>query len=73
MRRYKRLVKAYETLTKDDLFYNYKTFGNPEGGLTTRAMALAVPTWIFEEDFKPMLITWGFITIVAGLLGLRVM
>lgn len=73
VRRYKRLIRAYETLTKDDMFYNYQMFGNPDGGLTTRAMFLAVPTWILEDDFRPFLITWIFITVVAALLGLRVM
>jgi len=67
------LRKAIDTLTREDLFQNYQTFGDPEGSKTLKALHLAVPTWIFEEDFRPILLTWGFIAVIAALLGFCVM
>ena len=73
LRRYRRLIRAYETLTNEQKFFNYQKFGDPNGAMTVRALRLALPTWVFDEDFRPFLITWTFITIVAAILGLRVM
>ena len=70
IRRWERLNKAYATLTVEHLFENYKMYGDPDGSMTVKALDLAVPRWIFEEDFRPVLITWCFIGGIFGVLAI---
>ena len=51
--RFERLVKAYETLTKQDKYDNYLKYGNPEGSKTVQALELALPTWLAAEELRP--------------------
>ena len=51
--RFDRLVKAYETLTKEDKFDNYIKYGDPEGSKTVKALELALPTWLASEELRP--------------------
>ena len=55
--RFDRLVKAYETLTKEDKFNNWIRFGDPEGSKAIQAFELALPKWILAEEFRPQLYT----------------
>jgi translocation protein SEC63 len=57
LRRYRRLILAYETLTKEDKYQNYIRFGDPNGSMSTKAIGLAVPTFILDEAFRPKLIS----------------
>ena len=70
MRRWERLNKAYATLTVEHMFENYQMYGDPDGSMTVKCLDAAVPRWIFEEDMRPMLITWCFIGGILLLLAI---
>lgn len=61
---------AHGTLTRPEMFENWKFYGDPRGSMTITALNLAKPNWIFEEEFRPMVITWAFIAGVAILLAI---
>lgn len=65
--------KAYATLTEVDAFENYNTFGDPKGSKTVAAVKFLYPSWLFEEDMMPMLVTWGFIGGIGILLALSIL
>ena len=44
--RFERLVKAYETLTKQEKYDNYVKYGDPDGSVAVKALELALPTWL---------------------------
>ena len=69
VRRYDNLIKAFETLTQPKMFVNWQEFGDPHGAKTIKALEHGIPKWIFEEDFKPMMITWAFCGVIAIFLG----
>mmetsp|Transcript_36354 Transcript_36354/g.44377 ORF Transcript_36354/g.44377 Transcript_36354/m.44377 type:complete len:168 (+) Transcript_36354:260-763(+) len=68
-RRWDNLNKAHKTLTDEKMFNNWIKFGDPMGCLTQQALEASLPTWLFEEDMKPMLYTWGFIGSICFILG----
>ena len=70
IKRWNNLNKAFDTLTKKDLFDNYQMFGDPAGSKFVSCIMLLSPAWLLAEDMRPMLITWGFIGGIAILLGL---
>lgn len=72
IKRYENLIMAYETLTQKPLFDTYVKYGHPKGLKTINAAALGIPTWILDDDFRPILITWCFVMVIAALLGMRV-
>ena len=61
-----------ETLTDPDMFQAYQKFGHPDGSKTVNALHKAIPHFLFTEEFKPMLYTWGFVSSIALFLGLKV-
>ena len=65
IKRWKNLNKAIETLTDETLFWNYQTFGDPEGGRCWAAMKLSIPQWLFAEEFRSTLITRAFVCCIA--------
>jgi len=42
-RRWHNLVRAYETLTDNTKFKNYKEYGHPDGSLAIKAVELLLP------------------------------
>ena len=43
------IVRAYECLTSEEKFNNWVEYGNPEGSLASKALEVAIPSWLFEE------------------------
>ena len=70
--RFDRLVKAYETLTKQDKFDNFIKYGDPDGSRTVKAMELALPTWLASEELRPQVLTVLVIAFVFAALALKV-
>ena len=68
-KRWDNLNKAYKTLTDKKAFDKWQQWGDPDGCMTMQALESAVPTWLLEEDMKPVMITWGFIGGLCFLLG----
>jgi len=71
-KRWTRLVKAYKTLTKEDMFNNWRYYGNPEGSMAIKAMELALPNWLAGEDSQTILIGGFFATLILVALGAKV-
>ena len=46
---FQQIVRAYETLTKDDKFNNWVEYGDPEGSLMSQSFDVALPSWMMEE------------------------
>ena len=72
IRRYENLNKAHETLTDEELFDNYKKYGDPQGMKLARAFEMALPKWLFSQDMAPTVITWVFIAAIFGILAAKV-
>ena len=70
--RFDRLVKAYETLTKEDKFNNWIRFGDPDGSKAIQAFELALPKWILAEEFRPQLFTMMVIGFFGFFLAIQV-
>lgn len=73
IKRWQNLNKAYGTLTEPDMFENYNLYGDPRGSKTVTAVKLLYPNWIFEEDMRPMLITWAVVGGIFLLLALSIL
>jgi len=65
-RRYQRLVLAYQTLTKKKMYDNWMKFGDPKGSQATQAMGLAIPTWMFDEEWRVQLFMGLGLLVVGG-------
>jgi preprotein translocase subunit Sec63 len=59
-------VKAYETLTDEAKFENYRLYGNPDGSLVVRAVEIALPSFLFDEQYKTLVISAFFICFICG-------
>lgn len=70
--RFDRLVKAYETLTKQEKFDNWIKYGDPDGSKSIQAFELALPKWLLDEDFRPQLYTMMVIAFVGFSLAISV-
>jgi len=44
-------------LTEEDKYNNWKTTGNPDGSMSVKAVELLLPTFLFEDEMRPMWIT----------------
>ena len=71
-KRWLNLVRAYETLTKKNMFDNYRLYGDPDGSRMQRALDIALPSWLVQEEFHLVLFAGFFATILFLILGLRV-
>lgn len=49
-KKFQEIVKAYETLTKDEKFNNWIEYGDPEGSIMRQSFDVALPSWMMEED-----------------------
>jgi hypothetical protein len=63
------LVDAYETLSKSKVKYdNWRQYGHPDGVLALKVVELMMPTFMMDPSMQPMLLTSGFMCIVAIIL-----
>ena len=46
---FQQIVRAYETLTKEEKFNNWMEYGDPEGSLMRQSFDVAIPSWMMEE------------------------
>lgn len=69
LRRWENLQKAHATLTIQRMNDNWKAFGDPNGCLSMQALEASLPTWLLNDDMKPMIVTWGFIAAICAVLG----
>ena len=54
-------MKAYETLTNEAKYDNWKKYGNPDGSLSSRAMEIALPSFLLlPENQGLVLFTFFF-------------
>ena len=67
------MLKAWDTLTIPEMFAAYQTYGDPAGAKTIAAIKKGYPAWLTDDDMRPMLITWGFVSGFCVLLFLKVM
>ena len=58
-------MKAYETLTDEGKFNNYLKYGDPEGSLAVRAIEVALPSFLFEEEYKVLVLSSFFICFIC--------
>jgi hypothetical protein len=42
-------------------FDNWIKYGDPDGSTSVRAIAIALPKWLFDKDIRPLLYTGIFI------------
>jgi translocation protein SEC63 len=54
------IVKAYETLTKEDKFNNWMQYGDPEGSLMRQSFAVALPSWMMEKENQIYILLFFF-------------
>jgi len=47
---------AYQTLTKKKMYDNWMLHGDPNGTQTAKAMGLAIPTWLFDEEWRTIMV-----------------
>lgn len=40
-------------------------FGNPNGSQAAQAMGLAIPLWLFDEEWRPFLFAFVFVSVTA--------
>lgn len=59
-------MKAYETLTDETKYENYLLYGNPDGSLAVRAIEIALPSFLFNEEYKTLVISSFFICFICG-------
>jgi hypothetical protein len=52
------------------MYDNWMKFGDPNGSQTAKAMGLAIPSWMFDEEWRPMLFAMGFVGTAAFFLFL---
>ena len=45
------IVKAYETLTDKSKYDNWIKYGNPDGSLAMKAIEIALPSILFQEEY----------------------
>ena len=72
VKRWENLNVAYETLTDEAMFVNYQQYGHPEGTKTMKVLNAAIPYWVLEEDFRPTLVMWCFVSAIALMLAIGV-
>lgn len=56
---------AYQTLTKKKMYNNWMTHGDPNGTQAAKAMGLAIPMWMFEEEWRPYLASFTLVSVTA--------
>lgn len=57
---------AYETLSKSQEKYdNWRQYGHPDGIMSLKVVELVLPSFMMDESMRPMILTWGFLTICA--------
>lgn len=67
---YPKLVMAYETLTDEEKLNNFKIYGHPDGSKMSKAVQLAMPSFLMNEDYKVYNLTGMFLLFVFGPLGM---
>ena len=61
---FQQIVRAYETLTKDDKFNNWVEYGDPEGSLMSQSFDVALPSWMMEEKNQIYILVFIFVLFV---------
>ena len=67
-RKFQNLVKAYETLTDAAKYKNWQEYGNPDGSATSRAFEIALPSFLFKEEYKMLILGVFFILFIFHIL-----
>jgi preprotein translocase subunit Sec63 len=61
---------AYETLTDEEKLSNYRIYGHPDGSKMSKAVQLAMPSFLMNEDYKVYNLAGMFLLFVFGPLGM---
>lgn len=59
------IVRAYETLTDEVKYDNYLRYGNPDGSKSYRAIEVALPGFLFKEEYKSLVLGAFFIGFIC--------
>ena len=61
---FQQIVRAYETLTKEEKFNNWMEYGDPEGSLMRQSFDVAIPSWMMEEKNQIYILVFIFVLFV---------
>jgi preprotein translocase subunit Sec63 len=59
------IVKAYETLTDQEKYNNYIKYGNPDGSMAYKAIEIAMPSFLFSEEYQGIVIFVFFVGFIC--------
>mgnify|MGYP001626874357 CR=1 FL=1 len=71
-KRWRNLVKAYETLTKESKHRNYLLYGDPDGSVAVQALELAMPNWLLGSENHSKLVVLFFGGLILSVMALRI-